>query len=154
MKIKTALTTALLMLLSLQAHAYQTEFKSVSFTNKKNIFTPKDNCVMWATINSGVGDIYFLSRQHINEKGTFKNKIVAHLNRYTLEREVLRNENCKSGQCEFSMDAKHLMQNSAQRTKMKDQVFTINGTLNSNTISIDSVYVSDSQGYELINCYK
>ncbi len=143
------------LVVSSQACAYITNFNGVFFTNKKNIFTAKDNCHMWVQKNPGVEDIYFSSRQD-SSQGNYKNTFLAHLNRYMLEDDVLNLESCESGTCDFSLNGIPYMQSRRHAARLRDnnQQFTLRGYLENNTITIDAVYLTDENGREYINCYR
>ena len=169
MKIKKLIIGIFFILSCFQAHAYQVDFKTNLFNNKKNWLTRSDNCSMYTKAHVGTGDIYLLAQQNSEllepefcAQGNcrkfsigYHNKFITSLDRYKLEEIVFSQPECQDGQCEFKIEAVELVRNSSEKERMKkaNEQLIINVILKDEAIQINKVFIQ-IKGKEYVNCYK
>ncbi len=135
---------------------YNYYWDTAFFTNKKSIFTAKDNCFLWVRVNPGVGDLTIIAKQDASKVETFTHgysrDFFTILDRHKLERIVQNNSDCHDGQCEFTINGKSIMKFSEDVSE--HQEFKLRVTLKNQKLGIFALYLTDNNAREYINCYK
>ena len=161
---KKIIITTLMLIMTSQAYSfmndYHFKFQASSFSKKNSPLTKRDNCYLWTRANPGVEDILVMARQDLRKLEEFhrgfNNKFFTNLNRYKLEEKIIATPSCKDGKCQIVVDARTMTEYPQDGEDMtrKGQKFLISVQLLNNTVMINSVYITNPDGSEYINCRK